>query len=355
MRARVRGAGRIETAAPQVALVVATVAVLAGALAARPVSARAAAGEGERQVASLTFGSTAPATSTGAQLSIEFRDPASPDAKPHAVAAIVLELPSGTVFDTAAVAQCGTSDAELIAQGEAACPASSRIGSGTLITDTGSIGGLPRLVANRLTQFNNADESITLAESEDPQTRVVSRARISGRTVEITVPPVPGGPPPEPFTAFKSFELAGEPAGTSAKPYLRTPSGCPPEGHWTTRMSFTYRDGVSETVESTTPCKRPSAADHKGPRIRLRGIPRGERCARRGFRVRARAVDRDGVRRLSIRLDGKRVRSKGGKRARAFIKARRIPAGRHLVEVRARDGAGNLRSHGFGFRRCGRS
>ena len=42
--------------------------------------------------------------------------------------------------------------------------------------------------------------------------------------------------------------------------YITTPRVCrgkKSDPHWTTRVSFTYADGVTQTVPSHTPCKRP--------------------------------------------------------------------------------------------------
>lgn len=234
-------------------------------------------------------------------------------------------------------------------QGEAACPPRSRVASGTLVTDTGSIGGLPREVTNQLTQFNVKNGSATLAESKNPDTRVVSRARIEGNVVTVNVPAVPGGPPPDPYTAFKHFEVAGE-ASPGGEPYLLTPPFCPAAGHWTNRLTFTYRDGVVERTQSRSPC-RPESGDRAKPRIRLRGHPeRG--CAERGFFARVRIRDRSPLRHARLRIDGRRVRSTSRKRFSKYVPAKRLGAGRHRITVRAKDAAANRARKSASFRSC---
>jgi hypothetical protein len=38
--------------------------------------------------------------------------------------------------------------------------------------------------------------------------------------------------------------------------YITTPPACPPSGTWTNRVGFTYFDGVTQTVESGSACRR---------------------------------------------------------------------------------------------------
>jgi len=43
-----------------------------------------------------------------------------------------------------------------------------------------------------------------------------------------------------------------------ARPYTRTPPTCPASGYWTFTVDFTYRDGVTESIESHSPCVQPA-------------------------------------------------------------------------------------------------
>ena len=217
----------------------------------------AVAQTGGRQSASLAFEQKLPARGTGVSLAIDYVNPEDRDAKPFAVEKVVTVLPDGSQIDTSVPARCGASDAELIAQGAAACPAGSRVGGGEVSLDTG-ITGPARIVENDVTLLNNRDELILLLQSEsEPSTRAVSRGRLDGATLTTEVPPIPGGPP-DGFTAIKGVRLevnrvsAG--TGDNRRSYLTTPASCPPDGNWTTAITFTYRDAVSETVSSNSPC-----------------------------------------------------------------------------------------------------
>jgi hypothetical protein len=301
-----------------------------------------------RQSATLRFTSARPGAPTGLDYAADWFDPANPEGKPYSVKTIVLELAPGSVRDTSVPARCTATDAELIAIGAAACPAASKIGEGELITDTGSPGVIPRYGTNQVTSFNAADEVINLAESQDPPTRVVSRGRIEGDTVTFDIPAVPGNAPPDPYLAFRHQTLAGPPIVTAAGAALRTPPRCPADGEWTNRLTFVYRDDVSQTVESPSPCH----ADRREPRIDVSGVPR-HRCAAHGFDLAVRIRDASGLRVTNVRIDGERIRSTSRNRFRQHVSVRRLEPGGHTISIVARDVAGNRGAARNKFGRCG--
>jgi hypothetical protein len=215
----------------------------------------AALADASRQTATLRFSTATPGAPAGISFAADFHDPADPNAKPHALTAFDITLPAGTVIDFGAIPQCTASDAELQLEGTAACPAASRLATGTLITDTGSPAGFPRYATNQLNQFNGNHELITISDSVDPQGfRTVGRSPVAGTTIHNTIPPFPGAPPPEPLLAFRKMTLAGAPGGDTKRPWLRTPPTCPRARAWTTRMTFTYVDGVTQATSATSPC-----------------------------------------------------------------------------------------------------
>ena len=83
---------------------------------------------------------------------------------------------------------------------------------------------------------------------------MVSRSRVGADSVTIGFPAVPGGPP-DFLLGYKSLRIGGPPAGTAERPGVRTPPACPESGSWTNTLTFTYRDGVTQTQTATTPCR----------------------------------------------------------------------------------------------------
>jgi hypothetical protein len=115
------------------------------------------------------------------------------------------------------------------------------------------------------------------------------------------------------------------------------------------------RNGAT-TLDSNTVTRAQCAAtpvpDETGPIVRIGGGPgdgirgnpvrRGPKpCLDRDFRLRIRARDASGIRRVSVFLDGKLVRRVTRGRFLVWIRAERLRAGRHTIRVVARDRAGN--------------
>jgi len=232
---------------------IAAVALLA-ALTAAP-AARAA--DGARQSGAFTWTTAQPGAPTGYTMAVDFFDPADPAAKPHTLKTLTVRFPRGAVVDTTVLPQCKATDAELYLEGPAACPRDTAIGGGTIVTDTGStMSGVPRYAVNDVTQFNNQDEVIGVAVSRtDPPVTAVSRSKLEGQTSTTEIPVFPGGPPPEPFTAFRQMRLSVPAIVRDRRPYAVAPPTCPRRGFWTIEMTFAYYDAVSQTIASHSPCR----------------------------------------------------------------------------------------------------
>jgi hypothetical protein len=230
----------------------------AAAVMAAGLCAPAATAGGARQSGTFTWTATRPGAPTGYTLAVDFFDPGDPAAKPHTLKTLVVRFPDGARVDTTALPQCTASDAELQLEGPDACPADTRVGGGTIVTDTGSTSSaIPRYAVNDVTQFNNQDEVIGVAVSRtDPPVTAVSRSRLHGETSTTAIPIFPGSPPPEPFTAFRKMRLSVPVIVRDGRAYGRTPPTCPRGRAWTILMTFVYYDGVSQTIASRSPCTR---------------------------------------------------------------------------------------------------
>jgi hypothetical protein len=305
----------------------------------------------ERQTYTERFTTETPGAATGRIYSIDYFDPADrANGKPHAFSHLKVELAEGARFDTSALPHCKASDAELMAQGPAACPSETRVGTDETVVDTGSPGPGRYMTAN-FSFFNNDRELILLAVVRENDLRVVVRAKIGERTLDIENPFIPGTPPEG--TSARSQRGLFEPrtgvvAGRQAN-YITTPPTCPPSGYWVNRITWTYRDGVEQSAESRSPCAHP---DDAAPAIRWFGVP--SPCARRAFRAHLRVSDASRLRSVRVRLHGRTIATSVHRRLSARIPAGALTAGRHAVEVTAVDGAGNRAVRTFRFRRCAR-
>ncbi|HEX8743440.1 MAG TPA: hypothetical protein VF712_09915 [Thermoleophilaceae bacterium] len=206
---------------------------------------------GPRQTGSFAFTSTVPGTPTGNVLHVEFQNPDDPQLKPYAAARMVIHIPPGTITDTTVPPQCHATDAEIYALGPAACPGDSWIGSGDAYADQGN-GTESHSI---LTHFNNQDEVVGIGVVEDMQLiKTIDRTKLENGTSTSNFPLFPGAPPPEPYTPVKRLDITFPPYVRDGRAYTTTPPACPKSGHWTFLVDFTYRDGVTETIESHSPC-----------------------------------------------------------------------------------------------------
>ena len=257
-----------------------------------------------RQTYSAEFTTGEPGASTGLRQWIRYVNPDDPDGKPYAVAEITFVLPEGTLVNTSVPPQCKASDAAFQLEGAAACLPETKVGTGALSADTGvGAGPIPRVAETNVTFFNNQDQLILFAETTNTPgprpIRLVSRIEVRERTTVSRVPPLPGAPPPEPFLALKDVFNELKPistgSGSDRRAYITTPPTCPESGQWTIAATFTYRDGVTQTVRSDTPCirsavrpcQRPSAIGFKLHRsggnrvVRVEAFVDGRRHLRR--------------------------------------------------------------------------
>ena len=228
-------------------------AVIAVATAALP--SLAMAQTGSRQSAALRFLEHEAGMPSAMKLSIDYVNPTDPSAKPPAVRTVVEELAEGAQIDTSIPDRCPALDAQLMLQGASACPATSRVGAGTLRIDT----GLPepaRFIDADVVFLNNTNELIFVSTERLTGARVVTRSTVKGGKITNGAPLLPGTPPDG--AAIDVVEVTlnriSRQVGGASRGYITTPSTCPKSRDWLNSVTFTYADGVSQTVPTDSPC-----------------------------------------------------------------------------------------------------
>jgi hypothetical protein len=265
-----------------------------------PADAVAIPGSGPHETVDITLTTRQVNTSAGLTYAATYRNPSDPGADPPALRRITIVGPQGTRGDTFVPGQCTASDTQLKAQGESACPADSRVGSGWVKTK-----GATGVTTLDTTIFNAAFEQVELVKVGAGGI-AVARSSIHGVTFDGLVPTcLTGGQPPDgcPSDQFVllSQSLSTAPVGKGRHAYLTTPPVCPPAGRFRTLVTLYYADGAKETVVSRQPCTRLGlgASDRNG---RAHG-----RCV--ASRVSARLTGRDlrEISRVDFFLDGRRI------------------------------------------------
>ena len=225
-----------------------------------------------RQYGTMTFTSTTPRTPTGTSLHVFFQNPDDPTAKPYTVQNMVIHSPAGTQTDTTDFPQCHATDAELLTIGPPACPIDSYLGGGQAKSDQGP-NSPQRYSWSDISDFNNQDEVVGVAVNEDiALIKNVDRSKYDYRNGTLTstfplFPAVPEPPTMEPYTPIAELQIHF-PAHVDVlgHAYSATPSTCPPERHWTFVIDFIYRDGVTQSITSESPCSGPAGSPDGQPR-----------------------------------------------------------------------------------------
>lgn len=237
--------------------------VLAVALLVLATTAVASGQSNLRQSAVSSFTTRSPHAPTGVVTAIDYFNPQDRAAKPPAVRRIVTRLQPGTTIDPSVVAQCDEPRALA-----GACPAGSRVGGGTITVATGFPGPLAILTEDT-TLFAASNGLIFFTQDRATGARMATTATVQGNTMISTVPPLPGTLPDG--GALRQIRLRIDAistgSGAGRRSLVTTPATCPRSRRWVNQNTFTYADGVTQTVSSSSPCTRPARARvHRAPR-----------------------------------------------------------------------------------------
>ena len=212
----------------------------------------ATATTGKRADFALGFSTKSRGARAALTLHVVYKAPGDANAKPSPIRKVVIRAPSGTRFNTAAVAACKASDSDLQAQGSGACPADSRIGAGKLTADTG-FGPPVDPLAGDLTLFNSGTAIVEVVTAPGTDRVLgIDRLKIGGSTLTGNPPVTPGGPP-DGETAVRQIDFTIE----KRTGYVITPRTCPRARRWKSSGTFGFADGAEETVRSSAACRRP--------------------------------------------------------------------------------------------------
>ena len=259
---------------------------------AAPIAAQAAAGTGpDGTTATITplFSPNALGKATSTNVTVTSANPNNQGSVPPPTTATDVYLPAGTVLNAGAFQTC--SKAMLDSQGPSACPAGSKVGSGT--ATVGAVIGSSALTENAtVTAFNGPPQNghsvlelyavgTTPISAQLTIEGVLSSAPAPyGYVLHFTVPPiatVPGGP----NASIESFQVTvGATKGASstrasaavkrkskkkksrrkskakaptAATYITEPRSCPAGGFpW--KAVFTYANGEQVAATNTAPC-----------------------------------------------------------------------------------------------------
>jgi hypothetical protein len=211
-----------------------------------------------QQTATVKLTTKKPHANSGLVISLNAQDPGAPGGKPSPATSVKVTLPKGTVVNTAAAKVCTASDQTFADKGAKACPAGSRLGTGSAEAITGLGAGIDP-VGENIVAFAGKNQIIFFLTPKGTigQTAVI-RGKIRKNVVNTPVPafPLPGGGGNAALTVFKiNLKAYAKGSGAKQKRVLTTPSKCPKGHNWVTNVKFKYEDGTSASINSRSTCK----------------------------------------------------------------------------------------------------
>jgi hypothetical protein len=233
-------------------------------LALAPAAAVAMPGHGPREDINQSFTTARPHSPTGMNWVGTYHAAGNKRGNPPYLRKMIFYLPKGMRYDTSVPARCTAPDVVLQVQGPAACPAGSRIGTGT----TQGIFYVPignSIVFDRFKHtiyvMNNANEQIILVKAEGYAV-VRGKVRPDGSQVFET----PTCFPEPPTGCLDDYVLQTRSATKLARytksvngrtrSYATTPPTCPRSGRWRTVVKFWWKGGAVDSVVTKQPCRR---------------------------------------------------------------------------------------------------
>jgi hypothetical protein len=229
-------------------------------------SAAAQPATGPRETVDQRFTTTLPSSSTGASYTGTYHAAGNPRGNPPYMRRMVFYPPRGTRYDSSVPDRCSASDIELEARGPDACPAGSRLGTGTaegLFYEPVAHGFVFDHFNHTVDIVNNTNEQIILVKSEG-YTVVRGHIRPDGSIEFVPTTCFPASPTGHcvddyilqlrSSTVMPAYTRT---VGGRVRGYVTTPPKCPARGYWGTTVRFWWADASVDSVVTRQPCQRP--------------------------------------------------------------------------------------------------
>ncbi|MEA2472611.1 MAG: hypothetical protein QOE06_526 [Thermoleophilaceae bacterium] len=237
-----------------------------------PAAPGATPASGPHETVDVFTSATLPSSSGSLGYSARYHAAGDPEGDPPALRRLIIELPAGTRIDTTVPGRCTASEDEIRSAGEAACPASARVGTGQATVKIAGLG----VTTFDTVLYNAPDDLLELVMSGDRVLSVI-HTYVHGTTLDGPVPTcLTGGNPPDgcPFDQLTllSNHLEVQPVSTgrgrARRNYGTTPPSCPKSHRWRGLVRFFYGDGSVDSVPVAQPCRSPR------PKRKVRGESR---------------------------------------------------------------------------------
>ena len=217
--------------------------------------ATVALAKSEATTFSLTQSARAEGASTSIKFKITFGDPASPTGVPSGLRSFKIKLHKGTKIDPRGAVQCKVTSEVLMRDGVDACPAASRIGTGTA-SATSAAGATVAPDAVIFNEKINGRDAFLFVFVVGDAVVTAFDSFVKGNTIssEGLTGALPGDFVVTQFNG--TIEKRSKGRGKRKHTLITAPAVCPKRAKkWTNAGTFVFQNGDTDKGTSTSPCK----------------------------------------------------------------------------------------------------
>jgi hypothetical protein len=205
-----------------------------------------------KQTAKVTLTAKKQGASTGFKANIHSSDPGAPLEKPQGLKTLTLVFPAKTSFNfkTKELKLCTASDIELVATGGKACPAKSKLGTGSATANGAPV--FPKIEENVVAYAYSGQIVLLLAPKVlGAGSVIVLHGKVSGNKMVTPVPPLKVGGL---TIVITGIELSVKSVGKGKAAWAK--AGKCVKGKFTVSSEFVYESGEKLTIKSSSSCKK---------------------------------------------------------------------------------------------------
>jgi hypothetical protein len=202
-----------------------------------------------KQTAKITLTATKAGASTGFKANLASSDPGAP--QPQGLKTLTIAFPANTKFNfkSNAVKQCTATDIEIKATGGAACPAKSKIGTGTAMANGAPV--IPAIPENAVAYVGSGQIVFLLSPKGPSGQTLVLHGKVSANKVTTEVPVLSAGGL---NIVIAELALTVKAVGSGKNAFV-TAGKCT-NGKFVVKSSFLYQTGAKLALSSSSKCTK---------------------------------------------------------------------------------------------------
>ncbi len=203
------------------------------------------------QTSNIVLTASKAGASTGFKAALKSADPGEPGGKPQALKTLTITFPVATKFNfkSKAIKPCTATDVEIKGTKGTACPAKSKIGSGSAEANGAPV--FPALPENAVAYASKSDLIFLLTPKGPAGSVLVLHGKVAANKVTVGVPLLQEGPLTIVITAL---ELSVNKLGNGKSAFV-TAGKCK-GGKFTVGSSFVYYTGAAKQLSSSSKCSK---------------------------------------------------------------------------------------------------